>query len=77
MLVLDNSLYSVKYILKELWLDSSQEGSIGGTARQDVEVGQWEQEDSGKKEVLVCYCDPATEEARCDCFTEKDTEPCG
>ena len=66
----DNGLYSVNYILNKRWLSSSQEGNIGGTTRLEVEAGQWEQENSGKKKVLVCSRDPATEEARCDCLAE-------
>ena len=41
-------LYSVNYVLNKCWLASSQAGSIGGTTRQEVEAGQWEQENSGK-----------------------------
>ena len=48
----DIGLYSVNYILNKRWLASSQAGSIGGTTRQELEAGQWEQENSGKKEVL-------------------------
>ena len=46
----ENGLYSVNYILNKCWLASSQAGIIGGTTRQEVEVGQWEQKYSGKKE---------------------------
>ena len=46
----DSGLYSVNYILNKRWSISSQAGSIGGTTRQEVEVGQREQENSGKKE---------------------------
>ena len=47
--MLDNGVYSANYILNKRWLASSQAGSIGGTTRQEVEVGQWEQENSGKR----------------------------
>ena len=40
---------------------SSQAESIGRTTRQKIEAGKGEQENSGKKEVLVCKPDPATE----------------
>ena len=49
-LVWDNGLYSVNYILNKCWLASSQAESIDRTTRQGVEAGQWEQENSGKKE---------------------------
>ena len=39
-LVWENGLYSVNYILNKHKLVSSQAGSIGGTARQEVEAGQ-------------------------------------
>ena len=49
-MVWDNGLYSVSYILNKHWLASGQAGSIGGTIRQEVEVSQWEQENSRKEE---------------------------
>ena len=46
----DNGLYSENYILNKFRLASSQAGSLGRTTRQEVEVGQREQENSGKEE---------------------------
>ena len=43
-----------------------QAGSTGGKTRQEVKVGQGEQEDSGKKEALHCSSAQITEEARCE-----------
>ena len=48
--VCDSGLYYVNYILNKHWLASTQAGSIGKTTRQEVEAGQWEQENSGKEE---------------------------
>ena len=66
LLVWDNGLYSVNYILNKWLLASSQAGSIGGITRQKVEAGRQEQEYSGKR-ILLSAVPPATEEARCDC----------
>ena len=46
----DHGLYSVNYILNKYWLASSQAGSVGRATRQEVEVGQGEQENLGKNE---------------------------
>ena len=35
---------------------SSQERSIGGTARQEVKAGQGKQENPGKRKDSVCSC---------------------
>ena len=43
---------SVNYILNKCWLAHSQAGSIGGTTRQEVEAGQWEQDNFGKKKSI-------------------------
>ena len=48
-LVWDHGLYSVNYILNKGGLACSQAGSKGGTTRQEVEVGQGEQENTGKR----------------------------
>ena len=48
-LLWDDGLYPVNYILNKCWLASSQAGSIGGTTRQEVKAGQQEQENSGKR----------------------------
>ena len=55
----DHGLYSVSYILNKCWLASSQAGSIGGTTRQEEEVGQGEQEYSGKKEAFSAVVSPS------------------
>ena len=70
MLLWDNGLYLVNYILNKRLLTSSHEESIDRISGQEIEVNQWEQENSGKKEVLVCSHDPATEKARCDCLAK-------
>ena len=43
-------LSSVNYVLNKRWFASSPTRSIGGTTREEVEVGQWKQENSGKEE---------------------------
>ena len=42
-----------------------QAGSIGGKARQEVGVEQWEQENSGKQESSSAIPAQTTEEATC------------
>ena len=51
----------VLFLIK-CWLASSQAESIGEVTRQEVEAGQWEQENSGKRKDSVFSCHPDTEE---------------
>ena len=55
-----------------------QTGSIGGKTRQEVEMMQGEQENSGEEEVDSSHS-PAqtTEEATCQLTAEKGTKPYG
>ena len=54
-----------------------QAGSIGGSTRQEVEVGQWEQEYSGKQETPSAIPAQITEEATCELTAEKGTKSYG
>ena len=54
-----------------------QGGSTGGSTRQEVEVGQGEQEDSGKKEALPPVQPRSRKKQDVICLAEKGTEPCG
>ena len=51
-----------------------QAGSIGGKTRQEVEVMQCKQENSGKQEALSAIPAQITEEATCELTAEKGTE---
>ena len=51
-----------------------QAGSIGGKARQEVEVEQWEQENSGKQEASSATPAQITEEATCELTAGKGTK---
>ena len=53
----------------------SQAGSIGGSTRQEVEAGQWEQEYSGKQEAPSAIPAQITDEATCELTAEKGTKP--
>ena len=54
-----------------------QAGSIGGKTRQEVEVMQWKQENSGKQEAPFTIPAQITEEATCELTAEKGTKPYG
>ena len=54
-----------------------QAGSIGGKTRQEVEVMQWEQENSGKQEAPSAIPAQITEEATCELTDQKGTKPYG
>ena len=54
-----------------------QAGSIGRKTRQEVEVMQWEQENSGKQEASSAIPAQITKEAKCELTAEKGIEPCG
>ena len=54
-----------------------QAGSIGRKTRQEVEVMQWEQENSGKQEASSAIPAQITEEATCELTAEKGTKPYG
>ena len=54
-----------------------QAESIGGKTRQEVEVMQWEQENSGKQEAPSTFPAQTTEKQDVTCPTEKGTEPHG
>ena len=42
-------IYILSIILNKCWLVSSHARSVGRTTRQEVELGQWEQENFGNK----------------------------
>ena len=65
---------SIMYFNKTL---IGQAGSIGGKTRQEVEVMQWEQENSGKQEASSVIPAQTTEEATCKLTAEKGTKPYG
>ena len=54
-----------------------QAGSIGGSTRQEVEEGQWEQEKAMKEEALSFIPAQITKEATCELTAEKGTKPYG
>ena len=54
-----------------------QAGSIGGKTRQEVEVMQWEQENSGKQEASSAIPAQTTEDATCELTAGKGTKPYG
>ena len=54
-----------------------QAGSTGGKTRQEVEVMQWEQENSGKQKSPSIIPAQITEEATCELTAEKGTKPYG
>ena len=54
-----------------------QAGSMGGKTRQEVEVMQWEQENSGKQEAPSAIPAQITKEATCELTAEKGTKPYG
>ena len=54
-----------------------QAGSIGGSTRQEVEVGQWEQEKAREEEAHSSIPAQTTEEATCELTAEKGTNPYG
>ena len=54
-----------------------QAGSIDGSTRQEVEVGRWEQEYSGKQEAPFAIPAQTTDEATCELTAEKGTKPYG
>ena len=56
---------------------TGQAGSIGGKTRQEVEVMQWEQENSGKQEASSAIPAQITKEATCELTAEKGTKPYG
>ena len=62
-MIRENCLYSVNHFNKTL---IGQAGSIGGKARQEVEVMQWEQENSGKQGGSSAIPAQTTEEAACN-----------
>ena len=76
-LLWDNGLYPVNYILNKRLLANSQAGSIGGKTRQEVEVGQWEQKYSEKKEALPPVLPRPPKKQDVTYPAEKGTEPCG
>ena len=54
-----------------------QARSIGGSTRQEVEAGQWEQEKARKEEAHSSIPAQITEEATCELTAEKGTKPYG
>ena len=52
-----------------------QAESIGGNTRQEVEVMQWEQENSGKQEASSAIPAQTTEDTTCELTAEKGTKP--
>ena len=54
-----------------------QAGSIGGKTRQEVEVMQWEQENSGKQEASSVIPAQTNEEATYELTAGKSTKPYG
>ena len=54
-----------------------QAGSLGKKTRQEVEVMQWEQENSAKQEAPSSSPAQTTEEATCELTAEKGTKPYG
>ena len=57
------------YILSIMYFNKTligQAGSIGGKTRQEVEVMQWEQENSGKQRGFSATPAQTTEEAACN-----------
>ena len=53
-----------------------QAGSIGGKARQEVEVEQRDWEYSGKQETPSAFLHRPPKRQHVSCHTEKGTEPC-
>ena len=53
----------------------AQAESKGGKTRQEVEVGQWEQEKAREEEAPSAIPAQTTEEATCELTAEKGTKP--
>ena len=65
------SVFCQSYFNKTL---IGQTGSIGGKTKQEVEVMQWEQENSGKQGGSSAIPVQTTEEATCKLTAEKGTK---
>ena len=68
------SVFCQSYFNKTL---IGQAGSIGGKARQEVEVEQRDWEYSGKQEAPSAVLPRPPERKDVSCPAEKGTEPCG
>ena len=67
-------ILSIVYFNKTL---IDQAGSIGGSTRQEVEMGRWEQEYSGKQDAPSAIPAQTTEDTTCELTAEKGTKPYG
>ena len=68
------SVFCQSYFNKTL---IGQAGSIGGKARQEVEVEQRDWEYSGKQEAPSAVLPRPSKRQHVSCHAEKGTEPCG
>ena len=61
-MVQENCMYSVSHVLNKMLI--GQAGGVGGKARQEVEMMQGEQENSGEEEVDFSHSCPDLRSSR-------------